>query len=68
MWKGTITLEDKKMLKKETIKYMLEIVTKEIESLRFFGYQDNDPEIVKLIMAKEELENCSVLELDPLFI
>ena len=58
----------KKMLKKETIKYMLEIVTKEIESLRFFGYQDNDPEIVKLIMAKEELENCSVLELDPLFI
>ena len=68
MWKGTRTLEDKKMLKKETIKYMLEIVTKEIESLRFFGYQDNDPEIVKLIMAKEELENCSVLELDPLFI
>jgi len=47
---------------------MLEIVTKEIESLRFFGYQDNDPEIVKLIMAKEELENCGVLELDPLFI
>lgn len=61
-------LEDEKMLKKETIKYMLEIVTKEIESLRFFGYQDNDPEIVKLIMAKEELENCGVLELDPLFI
>jgi hypothetical protein len=47
---------------------MFEMVTKEIESLRFFGYADNDPEIVKLILVKEELENISVLELDPLFI
>lgn len=56
------------MMKNETIKFMLEMVIKEIESLRFFGYEDHDPEIVKLSKVKEELENCVILELEPLFI
>lgn len=56
------------MLRKETIKFMAEMIEKEIESLRFFGCEDNDPEIIKLIKVKEELESCSILELDPLFI
>jgi hypothetical protein len=44
------------MLKRDTLKYLLELVNKEIEGFLFYGLE-HDRELVHLRAAKAELES-----------